>query len=214
MLKIDGQELIKKLMIETPELIALTAKCKQLHEKWINHLRVWDNPYAKALIMDGYDGKPWPSPDNPYIPELALIEIFDEVLGGSTLNNLNSIIYRNMRGKLNKEAVTSKIKQSTFYQKFLNQTAASIQSKQEIIESFEKKAASAVMTEEECEFSKILDFDHYYSYSDDGQVCRNGAARHDQVKATVKEKLKENPHLLKVVEVVAKYYNLQPQFFM
>lgn len=210
-LKYNGMELIKSFV--TTAMQQQVIEIEQLHARWLVTLKTWDDPYAQALVLNECDGNPWINPSHVYVNDDLMAKIFDEVLGGSTLKNLYSLVQRDMKGKLNKEAIISKIKQSTFFKEYEVKVLECIQSKKAMLDLCDKKGAEAVMTAEEREFSKVLNFDHYYDYSDDGQVWRNGNARHKEVVKIVAETLAEKPHLKKVVEVVATYYKLSYKFF-
>ena len=69
------------------------------------------------------------------------------------------------------------------------------------------------VTDEEREFAKSLNFDWYYSYSDDIEVYRRGRDTHDRVSAETRKVLAEKPHLRKVVEVVASAAGFSVSFF-
>ena len=214
MLISNGRELIQTLIATSMRSKGLIDEIDRLHKQWIGLINTWNDPYAQALVLNECDEGPWIQPQYVYINEEIMAQIFDEVLGGSTLSNLYSFIQRNMRGKLNKEAIINKIEESSFYKDYRQKVLTSIQTKKDSLALCNKKAAEVIMTEEERMFSKVLNFDNYYSYSDDINVWRNGSARHAEVIKIVKETLEEKPHLKKVVEVVAKHYNLSFKFFV
>lgn len=69
------------------------------------------------------------------------------------------------------------------------------------------------VTEEERQFARDLNFDWWYSYSDDRGVYQRGREAHDEKIIFVKETLAIKPHLKKVVEAVARANNFTEYFF-
>ena len=69
------------------------------------------------------------------------------------------------------------------------------------------------ITEEEIAFSRLLQFDHFYDYSDDISVWRSGREQHSKVVEAVKEALAKNPDLIKVVKEVSGHLKLSESFF-
>lgn len=72
---------------------------------------------------------------------------------------------------------------------------------------------TATVTEEEKAFSKLLEFDWYYSYSDDITVWRAGKDRHAKAVLAIRAVLEEKPELEKVVATIAASNNLSVTFF-
>ena len=68
--------------------------------------------------------------------------------------------------------------------------------------------------EEAMEFSKLFEFDHFYSYSDDRMAYAAGASRHTEAKRRIALVLAEKPHLRPVVSLIANYLNLPDSFFV
>lgn len=58
------------------------------------------------------------------------------------------------------------------------------------------------VTEEEKEFSKLLDFDWYYSYSDNAAVYKAGEQIHNSAVVKINAALEKNPELIKVIKAV------------
>lgn len=68
-------------------------------------------------------------------------------------------------------------------------------------------------TEEEKAFSKLLEFDWYYDYSDDIGVWRAGKAHHARAVLAIRAALGKEPSLIKVVTAIANSGNFPITFF-
>lgn len=180
--------------------------------------------YSKAILLTGTIKRDAPlfynvpRPDFQWDINKYLEEIF-EVFGWATTQQQMSIIARQLKRSALEQLVSKEklVKLENFYF-FKKETSKAsewlVLARQHLLTMHENLPKLQTVTEEEKEFSERLEFDWYYSYSDDSSVWRGGQAKHNAINAEVKAILAEKPHLRKVVETVAASHGFSPSFFV
>lgn len=179
--------------------------------------------YSMALLMKNSPKEEAPTFSNiqttyfTYLIRDNLEQIF-ETLGWATTQKEASRIASSLRRRSFSELLSDKQKKALedmeiFQDSIKAITEWIIRARNIVVTMTANFPLLQSVTEEEKEFAKELNFDWYYDYSDDINVWRSGKERHAKKVGEITALLAQKPHLLKVVEVVAKAHGIPTKFF-
>lgn len=181
--------------------------------------------YSKSLLMKGVNmSERFPFSNTPYtnlrrLVENNLAKIFTEILQREATQRQVYKLARLIRGKSSHCILTPsqcvKLAELEDFKKEVEKVSEwCVKARAILMLMHDNVKLLASVTEEEKEFANSLQFDWFYSYSDQASTWRHGRERHEQVKRHATQVVAEKPHLKKVVEVISNWYDLGPRFFL